>query len=183
MPRHAVGTGAHSAHRYLPLVGNLLLWLLVIAAGVFLWPTSLGGQTALIIVSGHSMEPTYFDGDLVVARSGEPQIGDIIVYRPEGYGGAQIVHRIVGGDSSGWDIQGDNNSWLDPFDVTNREIVGVVQAHVPHAGVVGKILISPVTWAFILIGAVALVIWPEDRRSDDDDDELAERRATVIGNK
>jgi signal peptidase len=183
MPRHAVGIGAYSSRRYLPLVGNAFLWVLVIVGGILLWPTTLGGQTALIIVTGRSMEPTYYDGDLVVARTETPKIGDVVVYRPKGYQGAQVVHRIVGGTPDSWVIQGDNNSWVDPFDVTSHDIVGVVKLHIPNVGVIGKVLISPITWAFILLAAVALVIWPDSGKGDDDDEDAGdlERSAPAVG--
>src|SRR3954470_12606918 len=95
-------------------------WLAVaFVAAWFLWPTSLGGCTTLTIVSGHSMEPTYLTGDLVVSRCGEPAVGEIVVYQPHELGGARIIHRVIGGDGSGWQIQGDNNGWVDPFSPTN----------------------------------------------------------------
>ena len=65
--------------------------------GVLLWPTSLGGCTTLTIVSGQSMEPTYFTGDLVVARCGAARASaDVVVYEPPELGGGRIIHRLVG---------------------------------------------------------------------------------------
>ena len=55
--------------------------LLVILA-ILVWPTSLGGCTTMTVVSGHSMEPTFHTGDLVVARCGTPAVGDIVIYQP-----------------------------------------------------------------------------------------------------
>ena len=67
----------------------MLFLVAALVVGYFLWPTSLGGCTTLTIVSGHSMEPTYYTGDLVVSRCGDYQVGDIVVYNPPNMGAAR----------------------------------------------------------------------------------------------
>ena len=68
-------------------------WVLgAVVVGWFLWPTSLGGCTTLTIVSGHSMEPTYYTGDLVVSRCGDVGVGDVITYRPPDIDGVRVYH-------------------------------------------------------------------------------------------
>lgn len=164
------GPGAWTTRRVLGLLGNVVLWLVVAVDAWFLWPTSLGGQTSLVIVSGSSMEPTYFSGDLVIARAMEPSVGDVIVYAPEGYGGSQIVHRIIGGNGQdGWVVQGDNNSFVDPFEPTNDEVKGVVLVHYANMGRVTALLLNPLLWAGFLLAAAVILIW--DSGNDDDEDE------------
>ncbi len=165
------GTGAPRARRYRRVLGQTLAWIVLLLVLWFLWPSSLGGNTSIVIVSGSSMEPTYFSGDVVYARDVEPQIGDAIVYAPESLGGAQVVHRIIGGDAeSGWTLQGDNNDFVDPFYPKGSEVKGVVQLHIPNAGSITMWLLNPLLWcALILLGAVIL-IWP-GRESDDSEDE------------
>jgi signal peptidase len=137
----------------------------------FLWPASLGGSTTLIIVSGSSMEPTLRDGDLVVAREGVVFEGDIVVYQPSGLGGARVVHRLIGGNGvDGWQVKGDNNSWIDQWKPTTDEIVGRVELRFNGGGKVADFLIQPWTWGFILIGAIALILWPDP---EDDDEPTA----------
>ena len=58
---------------------SVIVWTLVAGAAYLLWPTGLGGCTTLTIVSGHSMEPTYHTGDVVLSRCGTPQVGDVVV--------------------------------------------------------------------------------------------------------
>ena len=83
---------------------SLLAWVLVAAALFVSWPQSMGGDVAYVQVQGHSMDGTYKSGDLIVVRRHDHySVGDIVTYRiPKGQfgAGAQVIHRIVGGD---WD--------------------------------------------------------------------------------
>ena len=122
------------------------------------------------------MEPLYHGGDMVIARTVTPQVGDVIVYRPEGYESAKIVHRIIGGDGvSGWQMRGDNNDFTDPFTPTSDAVLGVAKVHIPHAGVVTAFLSQPWVWASLFIGMAALLLWPS--ADDDDDDDATVHRA------
>lgn len=137
--------------------------LLAVVAGLmyFFWPSSLGGCSTLTIVSGHSMEPTYRSGDLVWSRCGEPAVGDIVVYTPPDTDGAQVIHRIIGGDGvDGWVLQGDNNSFVDPWSPDSSLVVGVATVHVPRLGTVAYVLANPYVWGSLLLLATAIYLWP-----------------------
>jgi signal peptidase len=169
--RHTTEVGAHTgARRALSLVGSLAGWLVVAFCAWFLWPATLGGSTTFIIVNGHSMEPKYLPGDLLVARKGVPAVGDIVVYRPGAqYGNAKVVHQIIGGDGvAGWEMKGINNAFVDQWHPTNAQIVGLVVVHFPSLGAFGVVLLSPYVWGALLAIAIALMLWPS--RDDDDDD-------------
>ena len=158
------------------LVGALVsvAWFVgALVIGWLLWPSSLGGCTTLTIVSGESMEPTYYTGDLVVSRCGPVEVGDVIVYNPPDVGGARVIHRIVDGDADGWVVQGDNNGFLDPWQPTGDQILGSAVLHLPQVGKFAAILLSPLTWISLLIIALAVVIWPgrDDEESPDEDDD------------
>jgi signal peptidase len=158
------------------LLGTLLIWGIVAIDAWYLWPTQLGGDTSIVVVSGKSMEPTYFGGDLVIARKMQPSIGDVIIYAPEGLGGSQIVHRIIGGNADeGWQMQGDNNSFIDPFNPKGEEVKGVVLVHYSNFGRVTVLLLNPMVWAFVLLAAMVLMLWYTgddcDDRDDDDEDQ------------
>ena len=59
----------------------------------------LGGPASYVIVSGHSMEPTLYTGDLVVVHQrDEYSVGDMVAFEIEG--GSQVIHRIVGGSAA-----------------------------------------------------------------------------------
>lgn len=169
------GAGAGLPRRLLGVLPTAAWLAVALALAWFLWPTTLGGCTTLTIVSGHSMEPTYVTGDLVVARCGEPQLGDAVVYSPEEVPGARVIHRIVGGSAdAGWTVQGDNNDFLDPWTPENDEILGIATLHVPAVGRLAGMLLSPVLWGSLVFVAVAMLLWPRDEpqhRADDDADD------------
>ncbi|MFM9597455.1 S26 family signal peptidase, partial [Streptomyces scabiei] len=53
--------------------------VLAAVAVVVLWPATWGGITGLTIVNGHSMEPTFSSGDLVVTvRQFSYAVGDVV---------------------------------------------------------------------------------------------------------
>jgi hypothetical protein len=85
--------------RLTQLLRNAAVIAAVIVALVVLWPQSLYGRSTCVVVTGHSMDGTYADGDFLLVRSGGTyRVGDIVVYRvPVGdvMAGTQIVHRII----------------------------------------------------------------------------------------
>ena len=156
-----VSIGAETSGRGWRLLASVAAWAPIVALAWFVWPVALGGSTSFVFVSGESMTPTFQPGDLVVARALDVAVGDVIIYAPEGFGGAQIVHRVTGGDATGWTVQGDANTFVDPFTPSGEEIRGVVVAHVPGVGAVMHVLVNPLLWVGILLIAAALVAWPE----------------------
>lgn len=172
--RSELAGAVETPRRLLGIISSLLWAVGAVVVGWFLWPTSLGGCTTLTIVSGQSMEPTYYTGDLVVSRCGPVEVGDVVVYNPPDVEGARIIHRIVGGDAAeGWIIQGDNNDFLDPWRPTEENILGSSVLHLPHVGKVAAILLSPLTWISILTVALAVIVWP-GRGTDEEAAEDAE---------
>ncbi|NTW40675.1 MAG: signal peptidase I, partial [Cellulomonadaceae bacterium] len=138
--------------------------------------------TTLTIVSGHSMEPVYYTGDLVVSRCGPVEVGDVIVYSPPDVGGARVIHRIIGGDAeSGWVMQGDNNDFIDPWNPSGDQVLGRNILHLPHVGSFTAILLSPLTWASVLLVALAIVVWPGKDESGKDEAGSDERSPDETG--
>ncbi len=180
--RRLTDTGEWTTRRYLSLLGNVLIWIIVAIDAWYLWPTQLGGDTSIVVVSGESMEPTYFGGDLVIARKMEPSIGDVIVYAPEALDGSQIVHRIIGGSAEdGWQMQGDNNDFVDPFTPQGDEVKGVVLVQYPNFGRVTVLLLNPMVWAFVLLAAMVLMLWWSGDDCDDDDEDDAGKKRDDAG--
>jgi len=84
----------------------------------YLRPQAFGGSAAYVLVSGKSMLPRYHTGDVVlVLRHSSYRVGQVIAYRvPKGdpMAGAQVIHRIIGGDAKrGFVVQGDNRTQPD----------------------------------------------------------------------
>lgn len=175
---HDAGTGVPRAHRYSRVLGQIFAWAVVALVAWLIWPAALGGGTSFVIVSGDSMEPTYESGDLVIARDITAHAGDVIVYAPDTLGGAQIVHRIIGGDAeSGWRVQGDNNDFVDPFFPSGDEVRGVVLMAIPNAGFVTSWLLNPLLWGAVILAGIVVLVWPSstDEEDDDDDDQGEDR--------
>lgn len=133
--------------------------VLVIAACVFwamfLRPQSLGGPAGYVLVSGHSMLPLYHTGDLILVRHKQNyNVGDIIAYHvPKGdpMAGAQVIHRIIGGNATrGFVVQGDNRTAPDVWRPKPNDIVGSASLRIPHAVVVLQLMRSP-----LLLGLLA----------------------------
>lgn len=152
---------------------SVAFWVAIAAVAWLLWPTSLGGCTTLTIVSGQSMEPTYSTGDFVMARCGTPAVGDVVVYQPPDVGGGRIIHRLIDGDGvTGWQVQGDNNSWVDPFTPTDEDVLGIARVHIPKLGMFATVFATPYVWISLIVIAVALLVWPRDE--DDEVEEAAD---------
>lgn len=137
-----------------------LVKAVLFAAGLAAWlwfmlPQSLGGRAGWVLVDGTSMLPHYHTGDLVlVERQSHYHVGEVVAYRvPEGdpMAGAQVIHRIVGGDAvHGFVVEGDNRTAPDIWRPTAHDVVGVELLRIPHALVVLRWLRSP-----LLLGMLA----------------------------
>lgn len=134
---------------------------------VYLWPSSLGGWSTIVFVSGESMLPTISTDDVVVARSTDDYaIGDVVVLEiPDGEpgGGERIIHRLIGGSSTtGWFTQGDNRDYPDQWMLTDADIVGRARVIAPlgdEARVLFSLMLWPVTWAGAAAVAVFRLAW------------------------
>lgn len=97
------------------------------------------------VVSSGSMEPTYYEGDIVFIKHVDPhelQVGDIIVFNPKG-GGIPIVHRVAEvveeNQTRYFVTQGDHNAFPDSFyaplpGVPESEVVGTPVLKIPKIG-------------------------------------------------
>jgi signal peptidase I len=120
------------SRRALGLLKRAAMWLPVLALIILGWPVQLGGTTGYTIVAGHSMQPTYHAGDLLITRrKAHYRPGEIVVYRvPKGQPGTgyQVVHRLIGGSGApgapGWTTKGDNNPSADIWNPHDSDIRG-----------------------------------------------------------
>ena len=131
---------------------GVIAWFLVIAV-VLVWavalrPQFLGGPTAIVVVSGNSMEPGMHTGDLaVVRRQDSYRRGDVVAYRIPGGDvgkGRVVIHRIAGGSGTeGFVLRGDNRTSDDQWRPTQRDIVGKKWLHASGQGSVMSAVLSP----------------------------------------
>ena len=145
--------------RVLSLIASVAViagWFLVLR------PQALGGPAMYVVVRGSSMLPVYENGDFVVTEASVAYgIGDVIAYRvPAGEVGEGhvVIHRIIGGDeANGFVVQGDNNSFKDPWMPRPDDIAGKVWLALPGFGRVIAFVQQPVIAAGLAM-SVAITI-------------------------
>lgn len=139
------------------LVATAAVWVLVLG------PSMLGGPATYLKISGISMEPVYYAGDLVVTRERAAYgIGDIVAFRG---GEGIVIHRIIGGDAQfGFVLQGDNNNFIDPWEPTPDEILGEAWLHLPGKGDLASTLREPLNLGFAAGGLTMISLLGQGKR-------------------
>ena len=143
---------------------KIVLEIIVLAAIVVtLWPAPVGGRLGIVVVAGHSMEPTYALEDIVVTWKRPVEIGDVALFTVTNESGEKgsVIHRIADRDERGWITQGDNNGWLDPWVVQDDQILGQPLFALHGAGRLLEIYRSPLAIGVLAGAAVFLWLWPE----------------------
>ncbi len=122
-------------------------------------------------VRSGSMSPAIEVGDLVISSSVDHEdikVGDIIVFR---HSGMLICHRVIDiNPEAGWiKTQGDANEDPDPYTISYDDVATEVGLVVPYAGHAVLFLKSVYGWVliFVIIAAMLLLGWYEDREKDD----------------
>lgn len=123
-------------------------------------------RVSYTITHGISMNPVYYQGDLVVViRASEYHVGDIAKYRSTRTH-EEVLHRIIGGDAvDGYVFKGDNNQSIDSDNPTADQVIGRAVFHVPKGGIWLKPVLSPTSLGmigFLIIGGGAAS--PRNRR-------------------
>jgi signal peptidase len=141
------------------------LLLIVSSWALFLRPVWLGGATSYVMVGGHSMEPTFLNGDLVILQSA-PQytVGDIVAFHAQG---SVAIHRIVGvRPDATFMTQGDNNGVVDIWHPSPRDVLGRSWVRLPRFGELLDQLREPVKLGALigLIGFLAVILPAEKSR-------------------
>jgi signal peptidase len=152
-------------------VAQLLITLVVAVLLWGTWPQSLGGSVAYVKVNGESMDGTYNTGDLIVVhREAHYAVGDIIAYRvpkDKFAAGAQVIHRIVGGNgSSGFVTRGDNRTVVDEWHPRIGDVVGTAWARFPGLGSWFSKMARPIPLGALCGGLTVLVmLFPKRKRA------------------
>ncbi|MFB9618673.1 signal peptidase I [Brooklawnia cerclae] len=157
-------------------IGSVARAVALVFVVLALWPATWGGLTGLTAVYGHSMEPTYRTGDLVVTvRAPSYHVGDVVSYKvPEGQPGAggRVIHRVVSVDaSSGTEVyttKGDNNSSADEWRFGADDVLGRAVLRVPSAGRLLGPGLLPWFLAVVCGAAVIVLLWPPQEDGEPD---------------
>ncbi len=86
------------------------------------------GRFLYFNIAGPSMQPTLKAGDLLIVepyRGQRPRLGDVVVFST-GPERRLITHRLLSRKGDTWRARGDNNSLVDPWRLTEVDIVGRV---------------------------------------------------------
>ena len=99
-------------------VETILTLLLLAVVAALLLGNALGQPVLLGFVETESMSPTLEAGDGFVAvpsaLTGEPEVGDVVVFEAQDVqGGGLTTHRVVGQDEEGYVTKGDANPFTD----------------------------------------------------------------------
>jgi len=149
----------------------------------YLRPQTLGGQASYVLVSGKSMLPRYHTGDLVlVERQSSYHVGQLIAYRvPKGdpMAGAQVIHRIIGGNAAkGFIVQGDNRTAPDVWHPKPGDIVGAKALRIPNAVLILQFLRSPIFLGLLAACFVFVrVLLPGDEKPEAADEQSGDDTA------
>jgi signal peptidase I len=153
----------------------------------YLRPQAFGGSAAYVLVSGKSMLPRYHTGDLVlVEKQPSYHVGELIAYRvPKGdaMAGAQVIHRIIGGNAQkGFIVQGDNRTAPDVWRPKPGDIVGAKALRIPNAVLILQFLRSPLflgllAACFVFVRVLASGDDEVEVTEENEADDAVERRA------
>jgi signal peptidase I len=177
--RHVPGAPIRTARGQRSRIRTVLDWAVFLLCLMGLWvaaaPTTLGGPASYVIVDGRSMEPTYGDGDLVIAYASDAyEIGDNIVYDAPIGTPFQVIHRITARTDGGYVTQGDNRDEPDGWIAPDDAIYGAARFHIPKGGTVVTFLRQPP----VVFALVASLLTFELLKRSERKRALADARAT-----
>jgi signal peptidase I len=136
---------------------RLLTVLLIALASITLLPVGAiaTGRAAFVGTHGVSMNPVYYQGDLVVvAKADLYKVGQIVAYHvPAKH--TVALHRIIGGDPAGYSIKGDNNQSTDPAHPAAGQLIGRAILHIPHGGTWLTRFTNPAMLGLVAFGLMA----------------------------
>lgn len=150
---------------------SMVLVVVLIIGTLLLWPAKWGGVTGIVIVEGHSMEPTFHTGDVIITlKSFDYHVGDIIAYEVSdnqiGQGG-HVIHRIASvkstADTVVYQTKGDNNPDPDPWTVSKNDIYGKKIIQIPNLVTVMRGTTASLIVGGILAILVIFFIWPNKK--------------------
>ena len=117
---------------------------------------SFFGTSTLIVTTG-SMSGTIEDGDMIVVKkSDEYKIGDIITFLPAG-DTVPTTHRIIRINDGKFYTKGDANNAEDTRAIEQSDIVGKVAFTVPHVGLFFRWLKDDLGWIYLVAAVVVIV--------------------------
>ena len=141
--------------------------ILAIATAIGLLFLTLGPSWTAYTVQGHSMEPEFQPGDLIITsreKAAAVQTGEIIVFVADWASDKydhRVVHRVVAtGKIDGQHIaytRGDANSLVDPQPVNLDQGIRVVRYRLHSGGLLARIIAGPFMLATVATLAAGML--------------------------
>jgi signal peptidase I len=143
--------------KFSPNIRSAFSVVMMVVVWLAFAPAQVGGMASYIIVIGKSMEPEFHKGDLVIVHQ-EPkyEVGDAIVYRNTELRNF-VFHRIISQQMGHFILKGDNNSWIDNYTPSQKDVIGKLWLHIPRGGATMQKMRSPFMMA-ITAGALGAVL-------------------------
>lgn len=146
----------------------LVIWL-AIDKFILKSPVPSAFGYATLIVDTGSMESEIMIGDMIlIKKTDDYKIGDIITFLPEG-DTIPTTHRIINYTENGYVTKGDHNNTKDTEDVTPDIILGEVIHIFPKVGVFAT-WVQEEGWMYIVSCLVILALGSFIIKSDDNEE-------------
>ncbi len=150
-------------------VKSLVILVIILFSIVGFWfgiRAYLRTDSPLLAVASGSMIPTLNVGDLIIVQGGFTisdvnaayGTGDVIVFHKPRDPDELIVHRAVENHSSYLKTKGDNNNGLDPWEITDADLVGKVVFNIPYIGHIPLFVRTSTGMLIIIVLIVILVL-------------------------
>lgn len=118
---------------------------------------SVFGWSWAVVISG-SMEPEIMVNDLIVVhKTGDYQVGDIVTYRDKS---SVVTHRVIEKSGGVYTTKGDANNVQDMKPVEEKNIVGEVVYVIPGLGLFMDFLRSPMGLLLMVLTGFLLIELP-----------------------
>ena len=150
----------------------MAIWLLIDKT-VNKSPVPMFMGVATLTVETGSMSGTIEEGDLIVIKkTNDYKIGDIITFLPEG-DKIPTTHRIIGIEDGKYITRGDANNTADTRPIAYDRIIGEYQFSIRYVGLFFRWLGQEGGWIYlagivvvIIIGVLLLKMYPADKPKD-----------------
>ena len=153
--------------RVRPILKFFMIITLMCCVAVVAW--AWGSGYRVYTVRTKSMEPAYHIGDAVLIRPTKRAVepGDVITFRPSQSVGI-VTRRVVSIEGEHIVTKGDNEQFVDAWDVTPAMIIGHVASRLPNVGYVFNFFKQTVGVTGLIAGVLAiLLLWqlmfPEEK--------------------
>ena len=152
------------------LISILILSVTAVALLSSIGTVSIGGYRPIVITSG-SMRPAVSRGDLLlIKKSDDITVGDIITFKPTTGQIDSVTHRVVGIenglDGISYLTKGDANTTTDVVPIPDERVIGVVVREIPNVGFIALALHNRVFVVLLVLALLfmELTVWMSRNR-------------------